>query len=148
MRALLAVIVLVASLAPSPPARAQASMPNDTQILLLIRTALLTLNDALQSGNFTVLRDVSAPGFQQVNTASKLSQAFSDLQSQKLDLSAVAVLEPKLNPKPSLDKKTNTLRLTGVFPGQPVGIGFDLIYQVVGGKWRLFGISVNPVKSK
>jgi len=123
-------------------------MPNASQQLLLIRTAILTLNDALQTGNFTVLRDVAAPGFRDVNTASKLGQIFSDLQSQGLDLSAVAIMEPKLNPKPKLDKKTNTLRLTGVFPGKPVGIGFDLIYQVVGGKWRLFGISVNPVKSK
>ena len=122
-------------------------MPNDSQILLLVRTALLTLNDAIQSGNFTVLRDVAAPGFRQVNTASKLGQAFSDLQSQGLDLSMVAVMEPKLDPKPKLDKKNNTLRITGVFPGEPVGISFDLIYQVVGGKWRLFGISVNPVRS-
>ena len=148
LRLFLGAALLAASLAATPPARAQVSMPNDSQKLLLIRTALLTLNDALQTGNFTVLRDVAAPGFRQVNTASKLGQIFSDLQSQGLDLSAVAIMEPKLNPKPTLDKKDNTLRLTGVFPGKPVGIGFDLIYQVVGGKWRLFGISVNPVKSK
>jgi len=148
VRSLLAAMVLMATLAPGLPAHAQASLPNASQQLLLIRTALLTLNDALQTGNFTVLRDVAAPGFRDVNTASKLGQIFSDLQSQNLDLSAVAVMEPKLSPKPTLDKKNNTLRLTGVFPGKPVGIGFDLIYQVVGGKWRLFGISVNPVKAK
>jgi len=148
LRLFLGAVLVAATLGVGPPARAQASMPNALQQLLLIRTALLTLNDALQTGNFTVLRDVAAPGFRQVNTASKLGQIFSDLQSQNLDLSAVAIMEPKLKPKPKLDKKNNTLRLAGVFPGKPVGIGFDLIYQVVGGKWRLFGISVNPVKSK
>ena len=147
MRGLLAALLLVAILVPSPSARAQASMPGDNQILLLIRTALLTLNDALQTGNFTVLRDVAAPGFREVNTASKLGQAFSYLHSQGVELSAVAVMTPKLDPKPVLNKKNNTLRIKGVFPGKPVGIGFDLIYQVVNGRWRLFGISVNPVKS-
>ena len=148
LRLFLGAALLAATLTLGPPARAQVKMPDDTQVLLLIRTALLTLNDALQSGNFTVLRDVAAPGFRDVNTASKLGQIFSNLQSQNIDLSMVAVMQPQLSPKPKLDKKNNTLRITGVFPGKPVGIGFDLIYQVVGGKWRLFGISVNPVKSK
>jgi hypothetical protein len=36
-------------------------MPEAEKVVLLLRTTLLTLNDALQTGNFTVLRDVSAP---------------------------------------------------------------------------------------
>jgi hypothetical protein len=38
-------------------------MPEAEKVVLLLRTTLLTLNDALQTGNFTVLRDVSAPSF-------------------------------------------------------------------------------------
>ena len=34
------------------------------------------------------------------------------------------------------------LRLTGYFPTRPLQINFDLIFQNVGGQWRLFGISV------
>lgn len=146
--AVLAALLFAAVMATASPAGAQVKMPDDGQILLLIRTALLTLNDALQSGNYTVLRDVAAPGFRQANSAAKLGRIFSNLESQGVDLSSVAVMEPKLDPKPKLDNKTNTLRITGLFPGKPVGISFDLLYQVVGGKWRLFGISVNTAKSK
>jgi hypothetical protein len=36
-------------------------MPDAEKIVLLVRTTLITLNDALQTGNFTVLRDIGAP---------------------------------------------------------------------------------------
>jgi hypothetical protein len=36
------------------------------------------------------------------------------------------------------------LRLKGYFPGQPVQINFEMLYQAVDGRWRLFGLSVQP----
>jgi hypothetical protein len=39
------------------------------------------------------------------------------------------------------------LRLKGYFPGEPVQINFELLYQVVDGRWRLFGLSVQPSSS-
>ena len=38
-------------------------MPDAEKIVLLLRNTLITLNDAIQTGNFTVLRDRGAPGF-------------------------------------------------------------------------------------
>ena len=46
--------------APAPP-QSQVMMPDAEKIVLLLRTSILTLNDALQTGNFTVLRDMGAP---------------------------------------------------------------------------------------
>jgi len=55
----------------------QPAMPVSTeQALYLIRSTLLTLNDANRSGNYTVLRDLAAPDFQARNTAADLSQSF------------------------------------------------------------------------
>ena len=68
--------------APAAP-RSQVMMPDAEKIVLLLRTSILTLNDALQTGNFTVLRDMGAPGFRDANTAARLSQSFSDLASKK-----------------------------------------------------------------
>ena len=51
---------------------------------------------------------------------------------------------PKLTEQPVIDAQ-QLLRIRGTFPGQPVSIDFSLIFQVVRGHWRLFGISVNPV---
>lgn len=67
------------------------------QALYLVRSALITLNDANRSGNYTVLRDLAAPGFQARNSAADLAQSFSDLRSRKFDLFAAALLVPQFS---------------------------------------------------
>lgn len=136
--------------APKPdvvPAQPQIVMPDAEKIVILVRTALLTLNDAVQTGNFTVLRDRGAPGFREANSAARLSQIFSSLMSQGIDLSAVATLSPQLSETPTLDPQSNMLRLKGTFPGKPVQIRFELIFQPIAGRWSLFGLSVQPEQS-
>jgi hypothetical protein len=120
------------------------AMPNAEKIVLLVRNSLITLNDALKTGNYTVLRDMGAPGFREANSAAHLSQIFADLVVKKVDLSAVAVITPQLSQTPGLDQEKGMLHLKGYFPGKPVPINFELLYQAVDGQWRLFGISVNP----
>jgi hypothetical protein len=126
------------------PAPQQVVIPDAQKIVLLLRSTLLTLNDAIQTGNFTVLRDVGAPGFRDANSPARLSQAFSNLASQGMDLSAVTVIAPQLTEPPALDQQKGMLHLKGYFPGQPVQINFEILYQSVGGRWRLFGLSVQP----
>jgi hypothetical protein len=121
------------------PAQQQVTMPGAEKIVLLVRNTLVTLNDALQIGK--------APGFREANTAARLSQIFSDLAAKKVDLSAVTVIAPQLTQQPTLDQDKGLLDLKGYFPGQPVQINFELLYQAVGGRWRLFGISVQPSTS-
>ena len=111
------------------------------QVLYLIRSTLLTLNDANRSGNYSVLRDLAAPDFQAKNTAADLAQIFSDLRRRNFDLYSAALLAPQLTAAPALDPE-GKLRLTGFFPTRPLQISFDLLYQTVGGQWRLFGISI------
>jgi len=122
----------------------QLAMPSAETIVLLLRNTLITLNDALQTGNYTVLRDRGAPGFSNANSAAKLSQIFANLQSRGIDMSVVSVLTPQLTEAPTLDQKAHMLRLKGYFPSQPVQINFEILYQVVGGRWRLFGMAVTP----
>ena len=124
------------------PAQAQVVMPDAEKIVLLLRTTLSTLNDALQTGNFTVLRDMAAPGFRDANTAARLAQSFSDLASKRVDLSPTSIIAPQLTQPPGLDKQKGMLHLKGYFPGQPVQINFEMLYQAVDGRWRLFGLSV------
>jgi len=122
----------------------QVVMPDAEKIVLLLRSSLNTLNDAIQTGNYTVLRDKGAPGFAQANTAARLAQSFADLASRGIDLSVVNILAPQLTEPPALDQAGGMLRLRGYFPSQPVQINFDMIYQAVEGRWRLFGLSVQP----
>lgn len=130
--------------AAAPPAPPQVVVPDAEKIVLLLRTTILTLNDALQTGNFTVLRDMGAPGFRDANTAARLSQSFSDLASKGVDLSPVSIIAPQLSEAPGLDQQKGMLHLKGYFPGQPVQINFEMLYQAVDGRWRVFGLSVQP----
>jgi hypothetical protein len=129
---------------PAARSRPQVVMPDARKIVLLLRGTLGTLNDALQTGNFTVLRDVAAPGFRDANSAAKLSRIFASLNDQGIDLSAVSVITPQLAEAPTLDQDKRMLHLKGYFPGQPVQINFEMLYQAVNGRWRLFGLSVQP----
>ena len=122
---------------PAPPALSVTV----EQALYLIRSTLLTLNDANRTGNYTVLGDLAAPSFQAKNTAADLAQVFSDLRRRNFDLFSVALAAPQLSAPPALDGN-GLLRLTGFFPTRPLQINFDLLFQNAGGQWRLFGISV------
>lgn len=124
----------------SQPAQ-QPAPPGVEQVLYLIRSTLLTLNDANRSGNYTVLRDLAAPDFQARNTAADLAAIFTDLRRRNFDLFAVALTAPQLTASPALDAN-RLLRLTGLFPTRPLQINFDLVFEVVNGRWCLDGISV------
>lgn len=159
VRALFAILLLAANASVAPlaqpaapgPAQKQAPAPQQAQqprlpvsleqALYLLRSTLLTLNDANRSGNYTVLRDLAAPDFQARNTAADLAQIFSDLRRRNFDLFAVAVASPQLTAPPALDQQ-GMQRLSGFFPTRPLQIRFDLVFQVANGQWRLFGISV------
>jgi hypothetical protein len=121
----------------------QPAMPVSTeQALYLIRSTILTLNDANRSGNYTVLRDLAAPDFQSHNTAADLSQSFSDLRRRNFDLYAAALVAPQLTAVPALDQR-GYLHLTGFFPTRPQQIDFDLLFQNVANQWRPYGISIS-----
>jgi hypothetical protein len=121
----------------------QPAMPVSTeQALYLVRSTLLTLNDANHSGNYTVLRDLAAPDFQARNTAADLSQIFSDLRRRDVDLYGAALLAPQLTAVPALDQR-GFLHLAGYFPTQPQQINFELLFRNVANHWQLYGISIS-----
>jgi hypothetical protein len=121
-------------------------IPSADIIVILIRSTLLSLNDALRTGNYTVLRDLASPSFREANNAGRLHQIFSNLSAQRIDLSAVAILSPKLAQAPGIDRDKR-LHIAGYFPGEPIQIDFELVFEAVASQWRLFGVSVNPTKS-
>jgi hypothetical protein len=113
-------------------------------VLLLIRSALLTLNDAQQTGNYTVLRDRGAASFRNRNNAAQLSRIFSSLTVRGIDLSSTAILTPNMQSTPVIGSD-GRLRIQGYFPGDPVRIDFDLMFEAVGGIWHIYALSVAPV---
>ncbi|WP_246686643.1 MULTISPECIES: hypothetical protein [unclassified Methylobacterium] len=132
---------------PKPQPFQQQATPQPAQIdrngvLILIRSTLLALHEANETGNYTVLRDLSAPGFRDANTAARIGEIFASQRAQKLDLSGVAVLDPQLTLLPQIEPN-GLLHMAGFFPSVPSQVNFELLYAPVDGRWRLFGISVN-----
>ncbi len=124
-----------------PPAPATPPPVGPEQALYLVRSTLMTLNDANRTGTYTVLRDIAAPDFAARNTAADLAAIFSDLRRRNLDLFAVALLDPRFASTPALDQNGH-LRIVGAFPTRPLEIRFDLSFALSQGQWKLFSISV------
>jgi hypothetical protein len=129
----------------SKPA-AQEAAPKPAQIdrngvLILIRSSLLALDQANKTGNYTVLRDLGAPGFQ-TNTAARLAEIFAKQRNDNLDLSGVAAIDPQLSLLPQIEAN-GLMRMAGFFPSIPTQVNFELAFAPVNGQWRLFGISVS-----
>jgi hypothetical protein len=115
-------------------------------VIILVKSALMALDQANKTGNYTVLRDLSAPGFQVTNNAARLAEIFAKLRNDKLDLAGVAVIDPQLSLLPQIEAN-GMMHMAGFFPSVPSQVNFELMYAPVDGQWRLFGISVNVGQS-
>jgi hypothetical protein len=123
-----------------PPAPKPAQIDRNG-VLILIRETLLALDQANKTGNYTVLRDLGAPEFQ-ANSAARLAEIFVQQRRDNVDLSGVAVIEPQLTLLPQIEAN-GMMRMAGFFPSVPTQVNFELLYAPVGGRWRLFGLSVS-----
>jgi hypothetical protein len=133
--------------AKSLPSSGMPQLPDSPTMVALIRSSIIALNQANLTGNYSVLRDLSAPGFQQGNSFAQLSEAFAELRARQIDFAPVAVIDPRLFRSPAIDDR-GRLRLTGYFPSQPEQVNFDLAFQIVDGQWRLFGIGLNTSREE
>ena len=133
--------------APAPkqqPAQPQAPKPAQIDrngVLILIRETLIALDQANKTGNYTVLRDLGSPDFQ-ANSAARLAEIFAQQRKDNIDLSGVAVIEPQLTLLPQIEGN-GLMHMAGFFPSVPTQVNFELIFAPVGGRWRLFGLSVS-----
>jgi hypothetical protein len=126
------------------PAQPQAPKPAQIDrngVLILIRTTLLALDQANKTGNYTVLRDLGAPDFQ-ANSAAQLAEIFAQQRRDNIDLSGVAVIDPQLTLLPQIEGN-GLMRMAGFFPSVPTQVNFEMLYAPVGGRWKLFGLSVS-----
>jgi hypothetical protein len=145
--AALAASPLVAQPASPPPAgqqqapREQPIQIDRNGVLILTRSTLLALDHANRTANYTVLRDLGAPGFHATNSAARLAEIFANLRTQNIDLSGVAVLDPQLTVLPTA-VQGGMMRMAGFFPSVPTQVNFEMLFAPIEGRWRLFGIAV------
>ena len=127
-----------------PPAAGDIGRQNAIIVATLVRTTLVALHQANVTGNYTVLRDLAAPGFREAHTDADLARIFAPIRASNIGIDAVVVLDPHLTSAPAIDD-SGMLQIEGTFDTRPSAITFQLLFEAVGGGWRLFGLSVNPV---
>lgn len=123
------------------PARAKVQVPLD-QALLLVRSTLLTLNDANHSGNYTVLRDLASQEFQARNTSADLALVFADMRRSNLSLFSVMLLSPQLSSAPEIDAE-GRLRVAGYVPTSPQQVKFEVAYEASSRQWKLLSLNIS-----
>src|SRR4051812_23645762 len=126
--------------APTPPPRPVEIDKNS--VLILIRSSLLAVQHANQTGNYSVLYALSAPVFQKDNPPEKLTKIFGPLRERHFDLSGILVLEPQLTVLPEI-YSNGVMRMGGFFPSVPMQVYFELQFAPVQGQWRIVALGVN-----
>lgn len=129
--------------APPPAPQSQQGVPDTLLASKLIWSTMAAVDHGNLTGNYSVLRDLGAPGFQANNNAATLAGVFAPIRDSRVDLSNTLLLAPTLDFAPVI-VQGGLLRLRGTFQLRPTGAAFDLLYQNVGGSWRLFGVAVVP----
>jgi hypothetical protein len=126
---------------PTAPPAPKLLVPESQGLAVLIQNTLIALNHANLTGNYSVLHDLAAPGFQKLNSTKQLAASFADLRVRNVNLSPIVLFQPKLVGTPAIDDK-GFLRMAGFYETQPLQVHFNLVFQPVAAVWRLFEISV------
>lgn len=138
---------LEATAQPIPPAidltphAGGTAIPDQYKLNMLIRTTLIALSQANQTGNYSVLRDLGTPQFQSINSDARLAEIFSALRQRNLDLSPILFFDPTMIRPPAL-QDDGILRTTGFLDTKPERVLFDMGFQPIDGQWRLTAIVV------
>jgi hypothetical protein len=136
----MAIVTLAGGLTVPAPAVAQ-SLPLPTPMVeeVMVKTSLLTLNDANLTGNYTVMHAKMAKPFRDKFGADTLKQAFKAFAGQHIDVIAakpiVATSDARLS-------SSGALMLRGYFDTTPSRLNYELDYAVSEGEWKLISIDV------
>lgn len=129
----------------APTPLSNVPVPGDLELAKLVWSTMAAVDHANQAGNYSVLRDLSAPGFQINNDSARLSEIFASLRASRIDLSNTLLLAPTYSSAPRI-VQSGVMRVSGLFGLRPTAISFDLLYQWISGRWKLFGVSISPLQ--
>ena len=120
------------------------SLPSKEEQEILIKTTLLTLNDANLTDDYAVLHAKLSKPFREQMDAEKLKVAFKEFVDKKGDISVVAAKSPIPDADGAIGKD-GVLELSGTFDTKPK-VTYKLRYLMSEGVWKPLGINVSTNK--
>jgi hypothetical protein len=143
---LLASIVIAVATSTFPGAAARLpAIPSPAELLLLVRTTMIAIDQANKTGDYAVLRALGGPGLQAYSDA-QLARTFAPFRRNGADLAQAAIATPQLS-EPPVVSAAGRLTLTGFFPTRPLRISFRFVFEASRGSWRPFGLSVSLARA-
>src|ERR1700704_4896074 len=116
-------------------------VPTERGLEVLVKTSLLSFNDANITGNYTVLHDKLSKPFRQEFPPERLKEAFKEFSEKNIDIELGAVLKPTYEPAPTIDSE-GKLVVRGYFPTEPIRVNFNLAFIPSDGAWKLIRLNV------
>jgi hypothetical protein len=131
------------------PTQAQNSVPSALIQEKLIKNALLTLNDANLTDNYTVLHALLAKPFRLQFTPERLREGFKPFRDKETDFSIIAAKPLIVTAEAAIDKR-GVLLLRGYFDAAPNRISYEIEFLTSEGVWKPLKLTVNvkPISQK
>jgi len=126
---------------PTQRAAYKQAVPDENVLARLVWSTMVALDNANRTNNYSVLNSLGSPEFQRRNTPQRLSEIFSNLRRNRVDIGRTILSTPSYYRPPEI-LSDGTLRLRGGFDYRPKSVRFDLVYANIGGGWQITAISV------
>lgn len=108
----------------------------------LVKTTIVALHQANVTGNYSVLRDLGTPTFQQLNSTAKIAEAYAEMRTSGINLLPSLYLSPTFIGEPRVDA-SGALRVKGGFATAPLRVVFEFAFRQSAGQWRIAAMAVS-----
>lgn len=142
--AFVVLVMLVA--APLRPAYA-VDMPSEDDQDVLVRSTLMTFNDANMTGNYTVFIAKASKQFQSQIAPEKLTASLESFRVNHLFFESVVTEDYSSTEKPTIDAEGG-LNLAGVFKTDDMEVKYKLRFIQNDNVWKLLGFNVDAKKKQ
>ena len=132
----------LALIAVSPVKTFALDMPGPSAQEVLVKSILVTLNDAVVSDNFTILHAKISKPFRDQFPPEKLRAVFKDLVEKHAVFDAVVAEKMIADEDAKIDEQ-GVLKLKGRFQTAPKQVKYQLGFIQSEGAWKLSGVTID-----
>ncbi len=131
------------------PVLSDDAVPSDSVVEGLVKNTTAQFAEAVNSGDFSVIRRNASPDFQSTYTADEMKTAFKSFTDNRSDVVPILQeadgLKPDFSREPSMrtEKSLDILMVIGNFPTKPENVRFDYEYVMRDGEWKLLKLIIN-----
>ena len=136
---LVAMLVLLLAMG---AAQAQNKVPSERALEALVKTSLLSFNDANVTGNYTVLHAKLSKPFREQLSAGAAEGDLQGFQREEHRHRAHGGAASRATSQPPSIDAEGKLVVKGYFPTEPIRVNFNLAFIPSDGEWKLIRLNV------